>query len=342
MGKWVKLMAKFAVCWFRGRRDLALENLGLRQQLMVLQRNSKRPQFKDSDRLFWVLYSRAADRWQKVLLIARPRTILDWRKNRFKKYWARKSRRKRPGRPRIDREVRELIRTMSRVNPTWGSPRIIGELAKLGISVCKSTVDQYRTRRSGTPSPTWKSFLANEASAIASIDFFTVPTATFRVLYVFVVLIHERRRVVHFNVTENPSARWTAQQIVEAFPWDSAPKHLIRDNDTIFGSEFSARVQGMNIKECKTAYRSPWQNAYCERVIGSIRRDCLDHVIIFNEAHLRRILESYFEYYHRCRTHLSLAKDCPEPRAIVPPEQGRVVAFPKAGGLHHFYTREAA
>jgi hypothetical protein len=184
MGKWVKLMAKFAGCWFRGRRDLALENLGLRQQLMVLQRNSKRPQFKDLDRLFWVLYSRAADRWQKVLLIARPRTILDWHKNRFKKYWARKSRRKSPGRPRIDREVRELIRTMSRANPTWGTPRIIGELAKLGISVCKSTVDQYRTRRSGTPSPTWKSFFANEASAIASIDFFTVPTANFRVLYV--------------------------------------------------------------------------------------------------------------------------------------------------------------
>ena len=342
MGMWVKLMAKFVVCWFQGRRDLALENVALRQQLMVLQRNSKRPQFKDADRFFWVLYSRAADGWQMVLLIARPRTILDWQKSRFKKYWTRKRRRKRPGRPRIDREVRELIRTMSRANPTWGTPRIIGELAKLGISVCKSTVDQYRIRRSGTPSPTWKSFLANEASAIASIDFFTVPTATFRVLYVFVVLIHERRRVVHFNVTENPTARWTAQQIVEAFPWDSAPKHLIRDNDTIFGPEFSERVKGMNIKETKTPYRSPWQNAYCERVIGSIRRDCLDHVIIFNEAHLRRVLESYFEYYHRCRTHLSLAKDCPEPRAIVPPEQGGVVAFPKGCGLHHFYTREAA
>jgi len=148
--------------------------------------------------------------------------------------------------------------------------------------------------------------------------------------------------LVHFNVTENPTARWTAQQIVEAFPWDSAPKHLIRDNDSIFGSEFSERVKGMNIKECKTAYRSPWQNPYCERVIGSIRRDCLDHVIIFNEAHLRRILESYFEYDHRCRTHLSLAKDCPEPRATVPPERGRVVAFSKVGGLHHFYTSEAA
>jgi putative transposase len=231
---------------------------------------------------------------------------------------------------------------MSRANPTCGTPRIIGELAKLGISLCKSTVDRYRAPRSGTPSPTWKSFLTNEASAIASIDFFTVPTATFRVLYVFVGLIHERRRVVHFNVTENPTARWTGQQIVEAFPWDSAPKHLIRDNDTIFGSEFSKRVQGMNIKESKTAYRSPWQNPFCERVIGSIRRDCLNHVILFNEAHLRRILESYFDYCHRCRTHLSWAKNCPEPRATVPPEQGRVGAFPKVAGMHHFYTREAA
>ncbi len=166
MGIWGNLMARFVICWFRGRRDLALENVALRQQLMVLQRNSKRPQFTDQDRLSWVLYSKVSEGWQKVLLIARPRTILDWQKNRFKKFWTRNCRRKRPGRPRIAREVRELIRTMSRVNPTWGTPRIFGELAKLGSSVCKSTVDQYRIRRSGTPSPTWKSFLANEASAI--------------------------------------------------------------------------------------------------------------------------------------------------------------------------------
>jgi putative transposase len=316
--------------------------MALRQQLEVLQRNSKRPQFTEGDRLFWTLYSKIADGWQKVLVIARPRTILDWQKNRFKKFWERLCRRKGAGRPRTDRDVQELIRTMSRANPTWGTPRIIGELAKLGITVGKTTVDKYRVRRRGAPSPSWKTFLVNEAKGIAGVDFFTVPTATFRVLYVFVVLMHDRRRVVHFNVTEHPTAQWVAQQIVEAFPWDSAPKYMIRDNDCIYGAAFSARVKGMNIKEIKTAYRSPWQNPYCERIIGSIRRDCLDHVIIFNEAHLRRILDSYFEYYHRCRTHLSLAKDCPEPRAIDPPANGKVIAFPKVGGLHNLYLRKAA
>ena len=231
---------------------------------------------------------------------------------------------------------------MSHANPTWGAPRIIGESAKLGITVCKTTVDKYRVRKKGTPSPSWKTFLSNEVKAIAGIDFFTVPTATFRVLYVFVVLMHGRRRVVHFNVTEHPTARWTAQQIVEAFPWDSAPRHLIRDNDGIYGAEFCARLERMDITETRTAYRSPWQNPYCERIIGSIRRDCLDHMIIFNEAHLRRILESYFDYYHRCRTHLSLHKDCPKPRATDPPENGNVVAFPQVGGLHNLYARKAA
>lgn len=342
MGFWMKLMAKLVICCFRERRDLVLENMALRQQVAVLQRSAKRPRFTDGDRLFWVLYSKVARGWRQVLLIARPRTILDWKKKRFKRFWARLCRRKRPGRPRTDRAVQKLIRTMSQANPTWGTPRIIGELAKLGITVCKTTVDKYRARREGSPSPTWKTFLWNEAQAIAGIDFFTVPTAKFRVLYVFIVLMHERRRVAHFNVTENPTARWTAQQIVEAFPWDSAPKYLLRDNDSIYGLEFSERVEGMGIKETKTAYRSPWQNPFCERIIGSIRRDCLDHVIIFNEAHLRRILNSYFEYYHRCRTHRSLGQDCPEPRAMDPPENGKVIALPKVGGLHNLYLRKAA
>jgi len=174
------------------------------------------------------------------------------------------------------------------------------------------------------------------------MDFFTVATATVGILYAFVVLMHKRRRVVHFNVTANPTATWTAQQIVEAFPWNTAQKYLIRDNDSIYGAAVSNRVKGMGIKETKTAYRSPWQNPYCERIIGTIRRDCLDHLIIWNEAHLRRILGSYFDYYHRCRTHLSLEKDCPEPRAMDPPENGNVVAFPKIGGLHHLYARKAA
>ena len=335
-------MVKSVISCFRGRRDLVMENMALRQQLAVLQRNLKRPRFTDGDRLFWVLYSKVAEGWRQVLLIARPRTILDWQKIRFKRFWARICQRKRPGRPQTDRAVQKLIRTMSQANRTWGTPRIIGELAKLGIIVSKMTVDKYRVQRKGSPSPSWKSFLLNEAQAIAGIDFFTVPTVRFRVLYVFIVLMHHRRQVVHFNVTENPTARWTAQQIVEAFPWKTAPKNLIRDNDSIYGLEFSERVEGMGIKETKTTYRSPWQNPFCERIIGSIRRDCLDHVIIFNEPHLRRILDSYFEYYHRCRTHLSLEKDCPESRATDPPVKGKVVAFPKVGGLHNLYTRKSA
>jgi transposase InsO family protein len=231
---------------------------------------------------------------------------------------------------------------MSQANPTWGTPRIIGELKKLGISVSKATVDRYRIKSKGSPSPTWKAFLINEAKAMASIDFFTVPTAIFRVLYVFVVLIHERRRVVHFNVTENPSGTCTTQQIVEAFPWDTAPKYLLRDNDRIYSKMFTKRIKGMGIKEVKTSFQSPWQNPYCERIIGSIRRDCLDHVIIFNEQHLRSVLKSYFNYYHKSRCHLSLGQDSPEPRAIEPLDHGKVVAIPQVGGLHHHYTRKAA
>ena len=339
---WVGMIAKFVICWFQARGNLALENLALRQQLAVLNRNAKRPQFRDSDRLFWVLFSRITDGWRKVLVIAQPRTIIDWQKRRFRQFWTRKRHSNRPGRARIDPEIRKLIRDMSCANPTWGTPRIIGELAKLGITVCKATVDRYRMRKKGPPSPSWKTFLSNEAKGIACIDFFTIPTANFRVLYVFIVMMHERRRVVHFNVTENPTASWTAQQIVEAFPWNTTPKYLLRDNDCIYSCQFSARVQAMNIKEVKTAYRSPWQNPYCERLIGSIRRDCLDHVITINERHLRTMLKSYLDYYHRCRTHLSLDKDCPEPRTTDPPENGDVVAFRKVGGLHHFYARKAA
>jgi transposase InsO family protein len=231
---------------------------------------------------------------------------------------------------------------MSQANPTWGTPRIIGELKKIGLSVSKTTVDRYRVKWKGSPSPTWKAFLSNEAKAMASIDFFTVPTATFRVLYVFVVLIHERRRVVHFNVTENPSGTWTTQQIIEAFPWENVPKFIIRDNDLIYSKMFTKRIKGMGIKEVKTAFQSPWQNPYCERIIGSIRRDCLDHVIIFNEQHLREVLKSYFDYYHKSRCHLSLDQDSPEPRPIEQPNQGKVIGIPKVGGLHHHYTRKAA
>ena len=231
---------------------------------------------------------------------------------------------------------------MNRANPTWGAPRIHGELLKLGIDVSQATVSKYMVRRRKPPSQRWRTFLENHVGELVSVDFFTVPTVSFEVLFVFLVLAHDRRRVVHFNVTTNPTARWTARQITEAFPWDTAPRYLLRDRDATYGKEFRDRVAAMSIEEVVTAARSPWQNPYVERLIGSIRRECLDHVVGLHENHLRRILESYFDYYHRCRTHLSLGKDAPDPRAHEPPEMGKVVELPRVGGLHHLYTRRAA
>ena len=230
---------------------------------------------------------------------------------------------------------------MSRNNIGWGAPRIHGELRMLGIRVSESTVAKYIVRRRNPPSQTWHTFLDNHVSELLSVDFFTVPTVTFRVLYVFVVLRHARREVVHFDVTEHPTAQWTAQQLVEAFPFDSAPRYLLRDRDAIYGEKVRRRIKSLGIEEVVTAPRSPWQIPYVERIIGSIRRECLNHVIIFNERHLRRLLKSYATYYHEARTHLSMDKQSPVPRSIEPPEQGKVVAIPHVGGLHHEYRRAA-
>lgn len=227
--------------------------------------------------------------------------------------------------------------------PLWGAPRIHGELVKLGITISEREVSRLIPRAPRKPpSQTWRTFLSNHVGTLAFADFFTVPTATFRVLYVFVVLAHDRRRVLHFNVAEHPTAAWTAQQIVEAFPEDSAPKYLMRDRDGIYGATFRGRLAGMGIEEVLSAPRSPWQNPFVERLIGSIRRECLDHVVVLGERHLRRILASYFAYYHRSRTHLSLNKDAPEPRAVMSPDAGEIVELPEVGGLHHRYERRAA
>ena len=231
---------------------------------------------------------------------------------------------------------------MQAANIGWGAPRIHRELLKLGIDISQATVSKYMVRQQKPPSQTWRTFLENHADCIAGIDFFTVPTATFRILYVFIVLSHNRRHIMHFNVTTHPTAQWTAQQLVEAFPFDSAPRYLLRDRDTIYGERVQRRISSLGIKEVITAPSSPWQNPFVERIIGSIRRDCLDHVVVFNERHLRRILCEYFDYYHTCRTHMSLNKDPPETRLVEPPELGNVVAFPRVGGLHHRYGRIAA
>jgi len=223
-----------------------------------------------------------------------------------------------------------------------GAPRIHGELLKLGIEISERTVCRLLPRKRRPPSQSWKTFLDNHVSELVSVDFFTVPTATFRVLFVLVLLAHPRRRLVHFNVTEHPTAEWTAQQIREAFPEDRAPRYLIRDRDGVYGDQFRDRVREMGMTEVLTAPQSPWQNAFAERVIGSIRRECLDHVIVLGEKHLRRILRSYFKYYQKSRTHLSLGKDAPSTRAVQPPELGAVVEIPQVSGLHHRYERRAA
>ena len=324
------------------RSDLALENLALRQQLAVLRRQHRRPRIRKLDRAFWVILSRFWGDWKETLIIVKPETVLRWHRKRFASYWARLSRHGRPGRPGTDREIRELIRRMANANLNWGAPRVHGELLKLGIDISERTVSRWMPRRRKPPSQTWRSFLDNHVGELVSIDFFTVPTATFRVLFVLIVLAHDRRRIVHFNVTEHPTAEWTSQQMVEAFCDGETPRFLIRDRDGVYGLTFRDRVAAMDIQEVVIAPHSPWQTPYVERVIGTLRRDCLDHVIVLGETHLRRIVKRYVRYYHASRCHLALEKDAPERRAVQPPKQGHVIEIPEVGGLHHRYERRAA
>jgi hypothetical protein len=240
------------------------------------------------------------------------------------------------GRPQIGKEVRDLIRRMSFENPLWGAPKIHGELLKLGIEVAQSTVSIYMVPRRDRPLQTWKIFLCNHMEGIASIDLFVVPTIAFEQLFAFLVLGHRRRQLLWIAVTRNPTAEWLARQITEAFPWDSAPKYLVRDNDRAFGAAFKARVRAMGIRDRPTSFRSPWQNGYVERLIGSIRHECLDHLMVCNAEHLRRILAEYATYYNEVRTHVSLGKDTPCTRPIE--RFGDIVAYPILGGLHHRYA----
>jgi putative transposase len=327
---------------FRSRTALQIEILALRHQLTVLQRSVKRPRLNGPDRWFWAWLSRCWPDWRRVLVIVKADTVIGWQHNGFRLFWRWKSRHGQPGRPALAKDIRQLIRRMSRENPLWGAPKIHGELLKLGIDVSESTVGKYLVRRRGAPSQSWRTFLENHVKDIVSVDFFTVPTIRFQVLYVFLVLAHERRRILHFAVTPHPTAEWTAQQLREAFPWDTAPRYLLRDRDRIFGQEFVGQVEAMEIEEVLSTPRSPWQRAYVERLIGTIRRECLDHVIVFNESSLRRHLRGFTNYYHRTRTHLALRKDAPEPRPIQLPSAGQIFAIPEVGGLHHRYERRAA
>lgn len=293
---WALLL--FVAIWFRSRLSMQLELVALRHQLSLYKQSNSRPQIQAADRFLWASLSRLCPGWRRALEFVQPRTVIAWQKKRFRDYWRRLSQEGKPSRPAISKEVRTLIQDMWRSNPTWGSPRIVGELHKIGIDVAKSTVEKYRPKDLKPPSPTWRTFLDNHVQDLVSCDFFVVPTATFRVLFVFVILAHERRRIVHFNITEHPTAEWTAQQIVEAFPWDMAPRYLLRDQDSIYSEAFQSRVKNLGTEEVKTAPHSPWQTPYVERLIGSIRRECLNDVIVLNERHLRRVLQSYVEYYH--------------------------------------------
>ena len=335
------LLLQILAC-LKSRAELRAENLMLRHQVDILLRSSpKRVRTTSADRLRFVWLYRLWPMSIQAVMIVQPKTLLRWHREGFRWYWRWKSR-PRGGRPRVSPEIRQLVRRMSWENPLWGAPRIHGELLKLGIDVSQATVSRYMPRRPRDPGQRWKTFLANHQGCIASIDFLTVQTISFKQLYVLVVLSHRRRRLVHLAVTANPTASWTVQQMREAFPWGGAPRYVIHDRHGTFGEAFRRRLQLLGMKPVPTAPRSPWQNGHVERVIGSIRRECLDHIIVFNARHLRRVLNAYLVYYNETRTHLALSKDTPVPRATSPPDEGDIIAFPQLGGLHHRYERRAA
>ena len=326
----------------RGHRELVLENLALRQQLRALKRTTTRPHLETRDRLLWIALSRVWRNWRTAVVLVQPDTVLRWHRDWLRRRWTRRSKPRRDGRRPIGAEIRVLVREMAMANPLWGAPRIHGELRTLGVDVSERTVSRLLERPQRPPSQTWRTFLTNHLASAASMDFFTVPTLTGRVLFVFVVLSHRRRHIVHLNITDHPTATWAAQQVIDAFPNDTAPRWLHRDRDRIYGEIFQRRLAGMGIADVVSAPASPWQNPYVERLIGSIRRECLDHLIVINAAHLRRVLTAYCRYYHRSRTHLALEKDTPDHRPVAGTSTGPIVAIPEVGGLHHRYERRAA
>lgn len=328
--------------FFKDRLDMAMEILTLRQQLSVFKQSIKRPKVKFKDRLFWVTVSRFWRKWVDVLIIVRPITVIRWHKNLFKFYWRLKCKSK--GRPKVPEEIRNLIKQMRKDNPLWGAPRIYKELNFLGYDIGLTTVQNYLRyfdKRDNPPSGTWMTFLKNHLASTCAIDFFVVPMINFRLLYGFIVLSHERRKIIHFNVSYNPNQDWLIQQIREAFPYNEKPKYLIRDRDGIYGNKFRKFIKDSGIDDLKTSYKSPWQNPYCERVIGSIRKEFLNHVIIFNENHLRKLLRNYVSYYNKIRPHDSLDNNSPVPRKKHNISDGKIITIPILNGIHHQYKRVA-
>jgi transposase InsO family protein len=325
------------VLLFRSRATLEAEILILRHQLNIQRRHlPKRLTLGAMDRLIFVGLYRLVPSTLNALTIVKPETVIRWHRAGFRLYWRRKSRR-RCGRPTVSLEIRRLIRQMSIANPLWGAPRIHGELLKLGIDVGQTSVAKYMARRRGPPSQGWKTFLRNHADGIAAMDLFVVPTISFRLLYGLLIVGHGRRQILWFGVTAHPTAEWIANQLTQACGWEQIPRYLIRDRDRAYSEIFVHRVRSIGIRDRPTSPRSPWQNAYAERLIGSIRRECLDHIVVFGERHLRHVLVSYMDHYNGTRTHLSLNKDAPMSRAVE--TAGRIICRPILGGLHRQYGR---
>ena len=331
---------------FCSRCDLLLENLALHQQLSVLKECRPVPRFGAPDKLLWVVLRRFWPGWKRVLILVQPETVVGWHRAGFKLYWTWLTRhRSRAGRRFVNRELRKLIFKMVAENPTWGAPRIHGELKMLGFDISERTVLRWMRKAPRNPEPAkrWAAFLNNHREAIAAMDFFTVPTLTFGVLYCFFVIAHDRRRILYCNVIMHPTSAWVSQQLREAFPYDATPKYLIFDYGTQFNEDVIDTMKGFGIQPKRTSFRSPWQNGIAERWVGNCRRDLLDHVIVLNERHLKRLMSEYVRYYHDDRTHLALAKETPAGREAENHHDAgcKVISMPRLGGLHHRYDLAA-
>jgi len=336
------LLFGYLLAFLRTRHELGLEILALRQQLVVLKRRHPRPRLGNLDRWFWLALRRCWPRWMEALIVVKPETVVGWHRAGFRLYWRLRSR---GGGRTIEAEVFEIVRRMARENPSWGAPRIHGELLKLGFDVSERTVSRYLARRvprPGDAGKNWLAFLKNHREVIAALDFFTVPTLTFRLLYCFFAIDHGRRRILHFNVTAHPTAEWVVQQLRETFPDSARHRYMILDRDSKLSADVIGFLRSSGIEAVRTSVRSPWQNGLAERWVGGARRECFDHVIALDEAHVRRLAREYIAYFHSDRTHDGLAKDTPAGRAVEAKSAGaELISLPRVGGLHHRYTWNA-
>ena len=344
MGTLALSVVAYIRAFFVPRHQLALEAAALRQQLAVFKRKQTRLRLHGLDRFFWTVLRRVYSGWTEALIIVQPETVVAWHRAGFRLFWRWRSRQRRPGRPRISGEIRQLIRRMKAENPTWGAPRIHGELLLLGFTIAQPTVSRYLRRLKRHPdegkAKRWRAFLNNHREVIAAFDFFTVPSLTFHTLYCFFVIAHDRRRVLHFNVTEQPTSDWIVQQLRDALPLPCRYRYILFDRDAKFGSDVLEFLKASDIRPIRTSSRSPWQNGIAERWVGSARREMLDHVIPLNEQPLRRLGRDYLAYYHEDRTHIGLEKTTPARRPVeaCPNQACKALALPRIGGLHHRYT----